>query len=542
MVKKLLLSAALAASVAFGVSAKTTVLFEGPANIADEPYNNWYPGIEIPKASIVDAGEGAVLSFDVSFDGEGYSYKLSTGWTNDVIPSFTQIEGYNEQYSTLYTTAPTVSFTFTKEDIEFLAANGDGNLHISGAGNGGNMIVSNVSLTVSDAPAGEDIIKDITIDFGEGGWKTTYDVSTMTITFNEAWAGCGQWLNNADWSNWDQLVIEIEPVDFNTQLVVQYEDGKDGENQSSGVNQGKAIVNLDPDKKKDVRQYYLQSSQAGSVVLKKVYLVKKAEGAENVLWEGEMSDSWGAFANMTADMAAKQLIPGTILEITVKDAKEGNQMLLKNGEWNDLTCVFKGVAAVQEEEQTIELGISTEAYNVIKEKGFMIQSDGVTALKVVKSKKTFDAEAYTAYGPVYLGASLKLAAPLSADDDAYIDAVFDKQPEWIQLCTSAWANQEVEPEYTTNEDNTVTARFALTDAVIEALGDAFVLNGDNNALLYGVTIVKKDSAVDAIQIDNSNAPVEFYNLQGVKVNIDNAATGVYIRRQGSEAKKVLIRK
>ena len=39
--------------------------------------------------------------------------------------------------------------------------------------------------------------------------------------------------------------------------------------------------------------------------------------------------------------------------------------------------------------------------------------------------------------------------------------------------------------------------------------------------------------------DNSDLPVEFYNLQGIRV--DNPANGIYIRRQGNTAPKVHIK-
>lgn len=45
--------------------------------------------------------------------------------------------------------------------------------------------------------------------------------------------------------------------------------------------------------------------------------------------------------------------------------------------------------------------------------------------------------------------------------------------------------------------------------------------------------------VSDIDSDNSNLPVEYYNLQGVKVN--NPAPGqLYIRRQGNTATKVVL--
>lgn len=45
-------------------------------------------------------------------------------------------------------------------------------------------------------------------------------------------------------------------------------------------------------------------------------------------------------------------------------------------------------------------------------------------------------------------------------------------------------------------------------------------------------------SVDEITVDE-NAPVEYYNLQGVRVA--NPENGLYIRRQGSKVTKVLIK-
>lgn len=47
------------------------------------------------------------------------------------------------------------------------------------------------------------------------------------------------------------------------------------------------------------------------------------------------------------------------------------------------------------------------------------------------------------------------------------------------------------------------------------------------------------TAIETIGTDNADAPAVYYNLQGVKV--DNPAAGIYIRRQGDKAEKVVIR-
>ena len=50
-----------------------------------------------------------------------------------------------------------------------------------------------------------------------------------------------------------------------------------------------------------------------------------------------------------------------------------------------------------------------------------------------------------------------------------------------------------------------------------------------------------NAGVAEIVIDDENAPVEFYNLNGVRVNSDNLTPGLYIRRQGAKASKIIVR-
>jgi hypothetical protein len=49
------------------------------------------------------------------------------------------------------------------------------------------------------------------------------------------------------------------------------------------------------------------------------------------------------------------------------------------------------------------------------------------------------------------------------------------------------------------------------------------------------------SSVSNIISNDSNAPVEVYNLSGVRVNAENLPAGLYIRRQGNEASKFVVR-
>ena len=64
----------------------------------------------------------------------------------------------------------------------------------------------------------------------------------------------------------------------------------------------------------------------------------------------------------------------------------------------------------------------------------------------------------------------------------------------------------------------------------------------------GVSIpVKFNGQFDAIAgitdipVDNGNAPVEYYNINGMRVNGGNLTPGIYIRRQGTNVQKILVK-
>lgn len=69
--------------------------------------------------------------------------------------------------------------------------------------------------------------------------------------------------------------------------------------------------------------------------------------------------------------------------------------------------------------------------------------------------------------------------------------------------------------------------------------EGFYLNPDkdNNNLVLSD---HKTTGIEDVVVDE-NAPVEYYNLSGMRVNGDNMAPGVYIKRQGAKATKVYVK-
>ncbi len=52
---------------------------------------------------------------------------------------------------------------------------------------------------------------------------------------------------------------------------------------------------------------------------------------------------------------------------------------------------------------------------------------------------------------------------------------------------------------------------------------------------------KQTTGIDSI-IDDENAPIEYFNLNGIRVDSENLAPGIYVKRQGRKVSKILIRK
>ena len=69
--------------------------------------------------------------------------------------------------------------------------------------------------------------------------------------------------------------------------------------------------------------------------------------------------------------------------------------------------------------------------------------------------------------------------------------------------------------------------------------DDFFAWADHLYTTSGDKGIYAEAAVDNVEVDSANAPVEYFNLQGVKVI--NPAKGLYIRVQGSSVSKVYLR-
>ncbi len=72
--------------------------------------------------------------------------------------------------------------------------------------------------------------------------------------------------------------------------------------------------------------------------------------------------------------------------------------------------------------------------------------------------------------------------------------------------------------------------------------DVVWLDEDNEVPIYVSFNGERNVAgIDSVIMDNSNYPVEYYNINGMRVNGDNLKSGIYIVRQGKDVKKILVK-
>lgn len=116
---------------------------------------------------------------------------------------------------------------------------------------------------------------DLTLsDLGSGWNGSTYDAASKTVTIGEDWSGKGWWLDKADYSDFDKVVINFAtPTATNGKLVVEY----NGANGAAEFAEGATSVELalDAAAKNYVKQIYLQGPAGAQFVLADAYVCVK---------------------------------------------------------------------------------------------------------------------------------------------------------------------------------------------------------------------------------------------------------------------------
>ena len=287
-----------------------------------------------------------------------------------------------------------------------------------------------------------------------------------------------------------------------------------------------------------------------------------------------------AFANATVSVDLSEAVPANALtkdtDAAVVYTSSNVEVATVDAATGEVTLVAAGtttIKAATEATETYEAGEATYTLTVMDKAEIVYENDG----KTEASGFTFEVGEgenpwkFSNYGMT--GNAFKIAGKTA---DAYaVSPVFDltnriKPISITQTFAYNYITVEQVPEYFTiavreegaTEWTVLTAAPApeamndkkwtyVDDYAIDLgayegkkiqIGYHYVADGTvcggwqiKNILVKG----KKSSAVSDITVEDSDAPVVYYNMQGVRVA--NPANGLYIRVQGKKATKVLVR-
>lgn len=108
------------------------------------------------------------------------------------------------------------------------------------------------------------------------GWgNSTYDAASKTVTIVDDWSGKGWWLDKADYSDFDKVVVNFaSPTATNGELVVEYNDAAAG---AAEIAEGATSVELplDAAAKNSVKQIYIKGPAGAQFVLASAYVCVK---------------------------------------------------------------------------------------------------------------------------------------------------------------------------------------------------------------------------------------------------------------------------
>ncbi len=139
------------------------------------------------------------------------------------------------------------------------------------------------------------------------------------------------------------------------------------------------------------------------------------------------------------------------------------------------------------------------------------------------------------------GNKLVITAKATADN-GYMKIMLDKGGNlavWDAFKRVEGYNNEIVPVSKSGSKISIPLDVDIIDALCANDTQNIRIVGENTTVTK-VDVVRNDSttALERIDTGNEDMPVEYYNLQGVR--IENPMSGLYIRRQGNKVTKVIL--
>ena len=285
-----------------------------------------------------------------------------------------------------------------------------------------------------------------------------------------------------------------------------------------------------------------------------------------------------AFANATVTVDLSEAVPANALtkdtDAAVVYTSSNVEVATVDAATGEVTLVAAGtttIKAATEATETYEAGEATYTLTVMDKAEIVYENDGKTdasgfTFEVVEGENPW---LFSSFGMT--GNAFKITGKTA---DAYaVSPVFDltnrikpisitqtfaynfitvaQVPEYFTIAVreegaTEWTVLTAAPAPEAMNKWTYVDDYAIDLGAYEGkkiqIGYHYVADGTvcggwqiKNILVKG----KKSSAVSDITVEDSDAPVVYYNMQGVRVA--NPANGLYIRVQGKKATKVLVR-
>jgi hypothetical protein len=287
------------------------------------------------------------------------------------------------------------------------------------------------------------------------------------------------------------------------------------------------------------------------VRLKVVYAMYKPSSVDEVFNSNNIRGSEGAFVlgsfTLNKHSANSEKL-STVIEYTY-DLDAGN---LKSNMFYDMQfkAVEKGIIIKSVELKNIDKAVYTSTSGESKEYTF----DGVDA-------PSFENKTLTTYKS-YQDAGLKVLYAIGWAEDTpdALAAITDAGLNYTQIITSeatadddVWQKDESNVQFNNNSSSitapasNVVSR-AGSDEVTATVPVVFIkaVGGVDDDLVFASGKFKVNASGTLtgradIEVADEDAPAQYFNLNGVRVNGDNLPAGLYIRRQGGKATKVVVR-
>ncbi|MCD7772009.1 MAG: Cna B-type domain-containing protein [Oscillospiraceae bacterium] len=240
----------------------------------------------------------------------------------------------------------------------------------------GDIAFTSVTYTLAEEDSGDEtttLVEDV--DISTSGWSYTYDATTGTITFSEAWAGCGWWFGSSS-----ELILSEFAVttgnEMTYQVVVEYVDGTSS---TTVVSSSDGTCTVTPEAT-TIKQIYIQGYAAGDLTVTGVTytIAEEDNGTEYLLafdvmettnWGG---DWWISGTEVNGYSDGSSSVTVTLTDISgltgstylVENASE---ILLTNSgaDLEDVVVVFSGTVNGETVTYTYTVGDAASGENTI---------------------------------------------------------------------------------------------------------------------------------------------------------------------------------